>query len=220
MPLTLVLISDTHGHHRAVKIPNGDVLVHAGDLTMDGDLDDVVDFNNFLGALPHRHKIVVAGNHDFCFERHRESAEAALTNAVYLEDSEVTIEGVRFYGSPWQPWFFDWAFNRRRGPDIQAKWELIPPGIDVLITHGPPAGHGDKLDSGERVGCADLLAAMDRVRPRLHVFGHIHEGVGVTSNGPTTFINASICDPAYRPSNPPTVYHLTQHGPTADNPGQ
>jgi len=203
--MRLVLISDTHDLHAQVRVPDGDILIHAGDLSMMGHLPDVSDFDAWLAGLPHRHKIVIAGNHDFCFERQAAEAEARLTHAHYLRDSGLTLEGIRFYGSPWQPWFFDWAFNLQRGPEIRAKWDLIPDGIDVLITHGPPAGHGDLTTLGDRAGCVDLLDALRRVKPRLHVFGHIHEGYGQTREGETFCINASTCDVKYAAVNAPIV---------------
>jgi len=204
--MKIVAISDTHGLHSMLTVPPGDVLIHAGDMTGRGTLDEVRDFNEFLGSLPHTHKVVIAGNHDFCFEREREESEAELTHCVYLQDQAVTIEGVRFYGSPWQPWFYDWAFNLERGAGIRVKWDLIPERTDVLITHGPPYGYGDETARGEVVGCRDLLEVVERIKPRMHVFGHIHEGAGTSSNGQTVFINASTCDLGYRPVNPPIIY--------------
>jgi Icc-related predicted phosphoesterase len=151
---------------------------------------------------------VIAGNHDFCFERDRERSEAELTHCIYLQDEEVEVAGLRFYGSPWQPWFFDWAFNLRRGAEIRSKWNLIPAALDVLITHGPPFGHGDMTMRGEAVGCKDLLEVVEEVKPRLHIFGHIHEGAGVSENDETTFINACTCDLQYEPVNAPVVFDL------------
>ena len=204
--MKIIAISDTHGLHGALKIPNGDVLVHAGDLTRHGTLDDVREFNDFLGALPHPHKIVIAGNHDFCFESDRVAYEKILTHCIYLQDQEVTLNGVKFYGSPWQPWFYDRAFSLERGSEIRAKWDLIPEGIDVLITHCPPFGIGDLATQGETAGCRDLLEAVERIKPDVHIFGHIHEGYGTTTNGATTFINASGCDQLYQLANQPIVY--------------
>lgn len=204
--MRLVLISDTHNQHGSLDLPAGDVLVHAGDFTMQGKEPEVAAFGRWLALQPHRHKIVVAGNHDFLFERQPVLARSLLPADVhYLLDSEVTLDGLRFWGSPWQPWFHDWAFNVQRGPEIAAKWALIPEGIDVLITHGPPFGVGDRTVSGEDVGCVDLGRAMTRAKPRLSVFGHIHEGYGVHGNK----INASICDARYRLVNPPIVVDLS-----------
>lgn len=208
MPLRLVVISDTHGLHDLLEIPPGDVFVHAGDLTGHGELEELRAFDAFLARLPHRHKIVIAGNHDFCFEREPAAARALLRHAVYLQDESAKVAGIRFYGSPWQPWFCDWAFNLERGPELRAKWRLIPPATEILITHGPPMGHGDLTARGDRAGCADLLERVREVRPRFHLFGHIHEGFGVTSDGTTTFVNASCCDFAYRPVNPPVVLEV------------
>ena len=208
--MKIIAISDTHGLHWSLNVPEGDVLVHAGDLTNRGILEEVREFNTFLGTLPHPHKIVIAGNHDFCFEDYRMDCEEALTNCIYLQDQEVTIDGVRFYGSPWQPWFFDWAFNLERGPEIRAKWDLIPEDTGVLITHGPPYGIGDLTARGDKAGCQDLLEVVERIKPKVHIFGHIHEGYGVTSNGVTTFINASTCDYLYQLVNPPLVYEYNE----------
>lgn len=206
--MRIVVISDTHALHDQVEVPDGDILVHAGDLTNRGAVLDVERFNTFLGKLPHRHKIVIAGNHDFCFERKPLEARAALTNATYLEDQALTVEGLRFYGSPWQPWFYNWAFNLERGPDIRAKWDLIPEETDILITHGPPMGHGDLTPRGERVGCQDLRDRIRQVRPRYHLFGHIHEGYGVTKEDDMTFVNAASCTLKYEPINPAIVLDL------------
>jgi Icc-related predicted phosphoesterase len=208
----IVVIADTHGLHRGLQVPEGDILVHAGDLTDYGELDQLAASAAFLEAQPHRHKVVIAGNHDFCLERRPREARATLTNCIYLQDEAVTLMGLRFYGSPWQPWFFDWAFNLQRGPEIRAKWDLVPAGTDVLITHGPPWGHGDLTHRGERAGCQDLLEAVRRLRPALHLFGHIHEGYGVTRDGGTVLVNASICDSRNRPVNRPIVLAMDRDG--------
>ena len=206
--LRIVAISDTHTKHDRLTIPDGDVLCHAGDFTNVGALADVERFNTFLGRLPHRHKIVIAGNHDVCFEHSPKEAQRLLTHCTYLQDGAAEVEGVRFYGSPWQPWFYDWAFNLQRGLPLRQKWDLIPAGTDVLITHGPPHGIGDRCEDGRQVGCEELLAAVQRLRPRLHIFGHIHEGAGVTRGEHTTFINASSLDARYRPVHAPVVFDL------------
>jgi Icc-related predicted phosphoesterase len=191
--LTLVAMADTHGFEDDLDVPDGDVLIHAGDLTRLGELDEIRRVNRFLASLPHRHKLVVAGNHDWSFQTKPDLARKALTAATYLEDSAVVIEGVKFYGSPWQPWFLDWAFNLQRGAPLVEKWALIPEDVDVLITHGPPAGIGDKASDG-RVGCDDLLRRVEAIKPKLHIFGHIHEDRGIWKRGSTVFVNATTSE--------------------------
>jgi Icc-related predicted phosphoesterase len=213
--MRIVCLSDTHLRTPVGGVPDGDVLVHAGDLTMGGTEAETEDALNWLDGLPHQHKLVIAGNHDFLFEgrapRGREvmATHPALT---YLQDSAVTIGGLRFWGTPWQPWFYDWAFNLRRGAEIRAKWKLIPPDTDVLIVHGPPAGWLDRNSQGEECGCADLLAAIKRIGPKLVVFGHIHEGYGeaqlISKRRRAHLVNASICDADYQPVNRPVVVDL------------
>jgi Icc-related predicted phosphoesterase len=203
--LRLVAISDTHNLHENVVVPEGDVLIHAGDFTGRGTLPEIEAFNAWLGDLPHRYKIVIAGNHDWGFEREPAAARRALTNAIYLEDAAIELEGVKFYGSPWQPWFMNWAFNLKTDAELRAKWDLIPDGTDVLITHGPPRGFHDRTITFDEVGCLELRKTVERIAPRLHIFGHIHEGYGHTAAGPTRFLNASTCDVFYRPVNPPLV---------------
>lgn len=206
--MRIVCVSDTHGLARGVAVPDGDVLVHAGDLSGNGAPEEIAAEADWLRSLPHRKKVVIAGNHDFAFQVEAAETRVLLADLEYLEDSEAVVGGLRFWGSPWQPWFFDWAFNLARGPEIRARWDLIPAGIDVLVTHGPPAGVLDRTAAGADVGCADLLDAVRRVRPRLHVFGHIHEGYGRFERDGTTFVNASTCDRAYRPVNRPVVVDL------------
>ncbi|KAF1786587.1 Metallo-dependent phosphatase-like [Phytophthora cactorum] len=226
--MRVVCVSDTHGlHEDALAIPDGDVFVHAGDFTDTGERSEVVAFNEFLGRLPHRYKLVIAGNHESSFDRafypqfwhqygHRQQYDptevrALLTNALYLEDQAVLIEGFLFYGTPWQPEFCNWAFNLPRGDALLKKWRHIPTDTDVLITHTPPVGHGD-LVGYQRVGCADLLREVEnRVRPKLHVFGHVHEGYGrsASPDGAITYFNASICTHNYEPVNAPFVFELT-----------
>ena len=129
----------------------------------------------------------------------------------YLEDSEVPggIGGYRVWGSPWSPWFCDWGFNLRRGPEIKAKWDMIPDGIDILMTHGPPLGFGDRCSDGNLAGCVDLLDAIrNRIRPLYNIYGHIHEGYGCYSDGTTTYINASSVNMDYYAVNKPIVFDL------------
>jgi predicted phosphodiesterase len=201
----LVLLSDTHGHHDALDVPEGDVLVHAGDFCTSGKEAQARRFARWLAAQPHAHKVVIAGNHDRCLELDMGLGDTIFTGATYLLDREVTVAGLRFYGSPWQPEFLSWAFNLPRGEPLRAVWAKIPAGIDVLVTHGPPFGVLDRTYAGLDVGCEELRMAVDRAQPRLHVFGHIHEGAGTMVEGGTLFVNASTCTLAYEPKNPIVV---------------
>ncbi|MBI5494021.1 MAG: metallophosphatase domain-containing protein [Deltaproteobacteria bacterium] len=196
--MRIVCISDTHNRLERMEIPDGDVLLHAGDATMAGKAEELEHFNTALGRLPHPHKVFIAGNHDWLFQRNNRQARAIITHATYLEDDGCTVAGLRIWGSPWQPWFGGWAFNLQRGEELREKWAHIPDGIDILLTHGPPHGHGDTTLLGEHVGDEDLMEAVRRVKPRYHVFGHVHEGQGVSQEGGTKFINACMVDLDYR----------------------
>lgn len=191
--MRIVAVADTHLFEADLgELPAGDVFVHAGDLCRRGSLDELAIAATWLRGLPHRHKVVIAGNHDWCFVREPAAARALLGDGiVYLEDAALSIDGVRFWGSPWQPRYRDWAFNLERGAPIAAKWERIPVGTDVLVTHGPPRGFGDRTPIAGRAGCEDLLTAVRRVQPVLHLFGHIHTGGGLWHGDGITYVNVT-----------------------------
>ena len=203
-----VAVSDTHGKYAELSIPDGDVFIHAGDILKWGLIEELTDFNDWLASLPHQYKLVIAGNHDWCFERTPSKAAEIMTNGVYLQDQAVTIKGSVFYGSPWQPTFMNWAFNLPRGQQLADKWKLIPDSTDVLITHGPSYGILDECIDGKRAGCEDLSNAVARTKPSYHVFGHIHEGYGVLEKDGVTYINASVNTHLYKSENPPIVFDL------------
>lgn len=223
--MRIVCLSDTHCEQHGFKVPDGDVLVHAGDFCSMGVEREVHKVAKWLKALPHRWKIVVAGNHDRFFEQQPEMARAYLEpDIIYLQDSGCEIEGLRFWGSPWQPWFYDWAFNLpRKGIKLREKWNLIPMDTDVLITHCPPYGILDEVrtrmtawgpteEGSGPLGCEELAIRLAAVRPRLHVFGHIHDSYGVLQRGDTTFVNASVCNEDYAPVNPVWTVDLEPGG--------
>lgn len=190
-------MADTHLFHEGLVVPDGDILVHAGDLLQHGSLDELVRAVDFFRALPHPIKIIVAGNHEVCLERSPAEARALLDGFVYLQDSQTIVHDLVFYGSPWQPKFRIWAFGAARGAELASKWAQIPDQVDVLITHGPPHGFGDRIrwkDHDRRVGCADLLARVREVKPQLHIFGHIHQDRGLWNDGETTFANVTTAD--------------------------
>ena len=192
-------MADTHMFHADFRgtsaIPAGDVLVHAGDMGRAGDEEELAEVARWLRSLPHRHKVVVAGNHDFLFQTEPAKARELFAGLTYLEDSGCTIDGVTFWGSPWTPVFFDWAFMLPRESDLMKdKWALIPERLDVLITHGPPHGTLDDARTyrggGRHVGCEALRDRVAVVKPRVHVFGHIHNNQGVVE-GETRSVNCT-----------------------------
>lgn len=192
MAMRIVAVADTHTFEADLgALPAGDVFVHAGDMLRGGTLEELEGVARWMRALPHRHKIIIAGNHDWCFVNDSTEARRLLGDVVYLQDSATTIEGVLFWGSPWQPEYNDWAFNLPRGPALAQKWAAVPHHVDVLITHGPPAGFGDTGLVEGRAGCEDLLRRVRQVSPRLHLFGHIHQDGGFWRDGATCFSNVT-----------------------------
>lgn len=209
MALRIVAVADTHTFQSDFRsIPDGSVFVHAGDLCRAGTLDELAPVAAWIRALPHRYKIVVPGNHDWCFVREPAACRALLgPDVIVLEDAAVQIEGARFYGSPWQPAFRQWAYNLPRGKSLADKWSLIPADTDVLLTHGPPMGIGDHSMTGGRQGCEDLLRRVREVRPKLHLFGHIHEDGGAWREGETLFANVT----SWECERDPSVFDLDIH---------
>jgi Icc-related predicted phosphoesterase len=208
--MRFVTISDTHGQHDDLQLPPGDVLLHAGDVSGRGKPEEILRFVNWFATQPFAHKIFIAGNHDFYFEKETAVNIQALlpSNIIYLNDSGTVINGIHIWGSPVTPWFFDWAFNRQRGADIQRHWDLIPPNTDILLTHGPVYGILDQTARGERVGCQDLLAKVRTIKPRYCICGHIHEGYGLEEREGSVFINASVLDERYRLVNKAVVFDV------------
>lgn len=203
--MRLVITSDTHGRHGLISdLPDGDVFVHAGDFMNSGLFpQEIHSFNRWLDEQPIRPRVVCGGNHDRLFQSMPEFARECLTNAIYLENTGVTIDGVSFWGSPYTPEFFNWAFMYRRGPEANRYWDQIPEGLDVLITHGPPQGILDQImPGGEHLGCVELLQAVQARKPKVHIFGHIHGGAGTFDNGYTRFINAAYLNEQYQSAEP------------------
>ncbi len=208
--MKFVAISDSHGQHRNLKLPKGDVIIHAGDISRRGKEDEIKDFLDWFSQLDYEHKIFIAGNHDFFFERNSEKHITTIVppNVIYLCDSGTTINGIKIWGSPVTPWFYDWAFNRHRGELINRHWELIPSDTDILITHGPAFGLLDHTTRGQNVGCEDLLNKVNEVRPKVHICGHIHEAYGELDSSGVKFINASVTDEKYLLKNEPIIFEL------------
>lgn len=219
--LKIIAISDTHNeHHRLhaendVQLPDGDVVVHAGDFTNRGKINELHSFFTWYERLPHKAKIVISGNHDKLLQSEPSKTEELIRkwapSVIYLKDSSVTVNGVKFYGSPWQPEFgLGWAFNLPRGSqELFDVWEKIPTDTNVLITHGPPFGYGDRLFNGTRVGCAQLRRRIEKLEHlKCHVFGHIHEDPGVFSDDAGKFfVNAAFY---HRPNAYPYVIEIVR----------
>ncbi len=221
--MKIVLLSDTHCRLRKIEVPNGDILIHSGDLTFKGDCEEISQELRELGRIAKNFKygcIFIAGNHDWLGERapglmKQMAIEEGLT---YLDHSSIQIEELNIFGSPYQPAFCNWAFNLPRGEALAEKWAQIPDNIDILITHGPPMGvldpveryNGQKCEFEiEHVGCSDLYNRVQQLKQlKLHVFGHIHAGYGQLKIGDLTYVNASICTEQYKPINKPIIIEL------------
>ena len=221
--MRITLISDTHGKHRLLDedLPGGDLLLHAGDFMNAGwDFEEATDFLEWFNKIDnYTDKIFIAGNHDRVFENVPKWVENNLSmypTIDYLQDNswvdyndgpngDFPEDNVRVYGTPWQPEFGRWAFNLpRNGDAMKAHWDAIPDNTDILITHGPPFGYLD-IPGGQsiRVGCEMLRHRVDELKPKIHVFGHIHGSAGYYFNGHTHFINASILNEQYTYENLP-----------------
>ena len=214
--MRVVCVSDTHNCNESITVPDGDLLIHAGDSTASGTLDEIEKFFGWFGALPHKQKILIAGNHDWAFQLQPAKVRKLVPESVaYLQDLSSSIEGLNIYGSPWQPRFYDWAFNLNRGPEMAEKWAMIPENTDILITHGPPQGILDEVETehgGSHEGCEELRKRVGYLahkgKLKLHVFGHIHSGYGVHDELGVKFVNASTCNEEYEPTQPPIVIDL------------
>lgn len=208
--MKIVIISDTHGQHEKLALSPADMIIHAGDVSSRGKRNEVVEFIAWFHQLNFKYKIFVAGNHDFFFESATREEISSITpkDIIYLNDESISIDGINIWGSPITPWFYDWAFNRYRGKDIDRHWQKIPVETDIVVTHGPVEGILDRTTSGDHVGCSDLKRKISEVKPRLHVCGHIHEAYGMYEKDGTKFINASVLDERYRLKNPPFYLEL------------
>lgn len=232
--MKIVFTSDTHGRLTKEHLPPGDILCLAGDILPNFSRNVSVDaaaqehalrnLDTMLGETPFKHVIFVAGNHDWIFEVNKSLAKSVFKKCIYLEDSGITLEGIKFYGSPWQPWFYDWAFNFPKndgGKKAKEIWGKIPEDVDVLITHGPPKGILDQIKpalgawdscgtrSVEHIGCPHLAEKVELVKPKIHAFGHIHGSYGKKKVGETLYLNCALCDETYSATNKPHVVELS-----------
>jgi Icc-related predicted phosphoesterase len=206
--LKIHFISDTHTRHSDLQLPGGDVLVHCGDFMGGGsDLSEVIDFLDWLSDQDYKHKVFIAGNHDSLFEENPKAIKMIISDypkITYLQDSEVIIDGIKFYGTPWTPEFCNWSFAYDTESEADLIFNKIPKDTDILLTHGPAFGFLDVVEGqNTHLGCVSLCNHIDRIKPKVHACGHIHSGFGIIDGygEATTRINASCLNEKYISTN-------------------
>lgn len=208
--MKFVVISDTHGKHRGLKLPKGDVIIHAGDFCHYGSSTDSEDFLKWYKDLEFETKILIGGNHDFyAAENSKEFIEYLPKEITYLNDSGNEVNGIKIWGSPYLPDLIGWAFGKHRGSEMKAHWDLIPKDTEILITHTPPFGILDKSRSGKSIGCEELSKRLKELHVKFHIFGHVHASYGQEQIGATKYINASNINSTKGLVNAPIVFEYT-----------
>lgn len=210
--MKIVLISDTHCFQNEITMPPGDIVIHAGDFTHIGAINEYTPFLEWFSNLPYKHKVLICGNHEREIQKDYYLFKSAIPeNITFLENSGAKIEGLRIWGSPWTPAFKDWGFMYYTEDEAKAIWSQIPDNIDILVTHGPAYRYLDfstfqvHAREDQNVGCKILRKAIEKIQPKLHVCGHIHGNRGTLKAGKTRMVNAAICDEAYKASNKPFI---------------
>ena len=226
--MRITVISDTHTRQGLIPysdLPGGDLILHAGDIMNSGyNKNDIWDFCHWFQSLKqYEDKVFIAGNHDRMFQNHPEDVKEWLDkfgNIIYLQDDDFVIYGdgpngdspqdnIHIYGSPWQPEFYSWAFNLQRNSiELSGKWEAIPDNTDILITHGPAFGTLDTVTGRpwDNLGCELLAERIERLRPKIHICGHIHSGYGYEFKDGTHFFNAAVLNEAYEYTQKPMTF--------------
>lgn len=211
--MRILALSDTHELHRELdRLPASDLLIHAGDWTFFSKrLSAIEDFDEWLGEQMVRYcRVLVPGNHEFYLESDL-SRRSLTDNATVLIEEAVTTGGLNIWGSPITP-LFGGAFGNSDPASRATHYAAIPSDTHILVTHGPPFGILDgKPGTSEHLGCPQLLEAVQRVKPLLHIFGHVHSGYGVCQTPDTTFVNASLLGPDGAISNKPIIIDLPKH---------
>ena len=208
--MKIIAISDTHRQEWNTELPDGDILIHAGDFDTRGFMD-LVDLNDWFGALKSKyaHILFIAGNHDFYMQKEdKVRVQEIVTNATYLEDESIVIDGIKFYGYPWTPIFMNWAFMADIDK-LKERTAWIDRDTDVLISHGPPFGILDQLEHGGfHVGDPALRDKVKEIAPKVFICGHIHESYGTTTDYSTDYFNVSLLNDAYQMVNEPSIIIL------------
>ena len=219
--MRLVFVSDTHGQHEEHGVLEADLLVHCGDLcggARRGE-EEIARLDDWFSRQRAEQILVVGGNNDLAVQRRLEQGRPAFRHARVLQDEAVEVGGLRIYGSPWVPDLAGMAYYADTA-ELKRRWAAIPDGLDLLITHTPPAGVLDRSSSGQRLGCRQLARAVAARAPRVHAFGHVHASYGTAQSGGTTFINASSLARGQPRLRPPVVLELDARAPARpDRPG-
>ena len=211
--MKICFISDVHSRWKDLVIPECDVLVSCGDYSFVGECHLVKNFHKWLNKQKATHIISVQGNHEKWVEANfneaRTLAQSVCPRVHFIDEGEVDIDGVKFFGSAITPYFFNWAWNRYRGEDVNKHWARIPDDVNVLITHGPVYGILDQLPDGTNVGCEGLFNRIQQLdQCKIHACGHIHDAYGEKYFNGRKYINASICDERYSPTNLPILIEI------------
>lgn len=209
----IVIIGDTHREEHNIEFPHGDILIHTGDYDI-YEMSNLIWLNEWFGNLDFKQIICIAGNHEtYLPQLGKEKIKNILTNAIYLEHEYLELEGLKIFGSPYTPEFFNWAFMYPRcSEDAKNLWKQIPKNLDILITHGPPYNILDVNKRKQHCGCEVLEREVFNKKPKNHVFGHIHT---VSKNDPKylkkegiNFYNVSLLNENYELVYKPTVINI------------
>ena len=201
--MKIVFISDTHGLHNELELPEGDMIIHGGDITDHGTKEEVIDFLNWFKHLDYSTKIFIGGNHDIYLDEYPvDLLELIPDNITYLRNNSVEIKKIKIWGSPTTPDFMEWAFGMKR-EEMKNHWKYMPEEIDILLTHSPPYQILDKSGEFKSLGCKELLLKVEKLKPRFHLFGHVHASYGQIKINGTEFVNGSNLDSYKGLVNPP-----------------
>ena len=206
----IICISDTHTKHDKLIIDSCDILIHAGDFSFMGRPQETTNFLKWFESQPATHRIFISGNHDFMDQNEPALFQALLEQhaptSIYLRNEGCEVKGIKIWGRPITPTFFDWAFMADPGsPMMLSSLSIIPSDTDILINHGPAHGILDRTKSGENVGCKDLKNELERLKLKYHIFGHIHESPGQVKVADVTHVNASVLNERYINANKPII---------------
>ena len=203
--MLIYALSDTHNLHNKVEIPECDLIIHAGDATGRGSMEELIPFLNWYSKQKSKYKVLIPGNHDWGFQHMTDfyRLQCQERGISLLIDEMVELDGLKIYGSPITPYFCNWAFNRFPGPEIQEHWDKIPSGMDIIVTHGPCYQILDMNALMQNCGCDQLLSKLLEAKPKAHICGHLHENYGLKEFMDIKFYNVALCNEQYRIAEKP-----------------